>query len=997
MRMPASDKAITTILNLNVATLYPRKMKTKVRLLSELAAEENAFAILLTETHLKEEICAAEVHMEGFTLYREDRIAEIRKGGVAIYLRNDVAKTCKKLVGGSRGNTEYLFLRINDNTILGVIYRANSGPPENFLEVLQAAKEYLEPNDGPEPNIIIAGDFNFPGTDWAKLKTSPDLPEPVKIQARALFEEMENCCLTQIVERPTRGENILDLILTNCENIILETEVRDTIMSDHRLIITKTAGLPIIDIMETKFPANGFDKLNFYSNTIDWQRICEAVGLVAWQDNMHSMSTNEKWKFIKENLLKICNTYVPEKKGTSAKRRIPRDRRILMRKRCKLKKKLKSDINHNALNKIKENLLKIEKELNESCRRELELEEAKAIEAIRRNPKYFYSYTRRKANVRETIGPLEEDGHIVAKPDMICELFQTQFSSVYSTPREIQPLQELENVTHEKINVTITQEHLIEAAKQLSETSAAGPDGIPAVLVKRTISELSLPLSILWQSSLDTGEIPEELKEGRVTPIHKGGSKLDKGNYRPITLTSHIIKIMERVVCRQLTEYLEANKLMNENQHGFRAGRSCTSQLLQHLHTILRNLEEEKDTEVIYLDFAKAFDKVDHNLLLRKLSRFGIRGRLLQWIASFLANRSQVVATMGAVSRPSPVISGVPQGTVLGPILFLIYIWDLDKDLEGVTISSFADDTRIVGAVKSDEDAANIQLQLNKIYNWASENNMSFNATKFVHLHYSSGPTNSLPIHKFLAPNQQIITSESTVRDLGVLMCTDLSSNEQVTSMVAQARKRMGWILRTFACREKQPMLTLFKSLILPLVEYCCQIWSPGQLGMIRRLESVQRTFTYKIEGQRNNNYWERLKCLDMFSLERRRERYILIYIWKIIQNKVPNIYEGDLPTVTCYRHQRRGLLCRVPSANYRAPARIKNKLDESLPVIGSRLFNCLPAEIREVEGGLDSFKKKLDTFLRTIPDKPVLPHYYQTSPGNSLLQQIQVIGDTAN
>lgn len=428
---------------------------------------------------------------------------------------------------------------------------------------------------------------------------------------------------------------------------------------------------------------------------------------------------------------------------------------------------------------------------------------------------------------------------------------------------------------------------------------------------------------------------------------------------------------------------------MNENQHGFRAGRSCTSQLLQHMHQILRNLEQGMDTDVIYLDFAKAFDKVDHGLLLNKLRACNIKGNLLHWIAQFLTGRTQVVASSGAESRPVSVVSGVPQGTVLGPVLFLIYISDLDENIEGVKVSSFADDTRIIGAAKDQEQAGNIQTQLAKIYRWAEVNNMAFNSNKFVHLHYSADAIGKEPVHRYLSPSGQIIDCELTVKDLGVMISSNLSVDEQVDSVVSAAKKRMGWVLRTFCNRTENVMMVLYKALILPLLEYCCQVWSPSVLGSIRKLEGLQRTFTYKISGLNDKNYWERLKMLKLYSLERRRERYIVIYIWKIINGKVPNIYEDNSALISTYHHQRRGWLCRVPPTNYRAPARIKNRVEGSLPVNGPRLFNCLPKEVREITSTVETFKKKLDAFIKGVPDQPVLPHYYQVANRNAIVDQV--------
>ena len=196
---------------------------------------------------------------------------------------------------------------------------------------------------------------------------------------------------------------------------------------------------------------------------------------------------------------------------------------------------------------------------------------------------------------------------------------------------------------------------------------------------------------------------------------------------------------------------------------------------------------------------------------------------------------------------------------------------------------------------------------------------------------------------------------------------------KQIKSIVSQVRQASGWILRVFSSRSRQLMLQLFKSMVIPIAEYGCQLWSPMSIGQIRKIEGLQRSFTHRIEGMGNINYWERLQELQLYSLERRRERYFIIYIWKIVNGLAPNI-DIDGVSISIYRNIRRGLLCRIPSLNNRARARIQTMKENSLVVHGARLFNAMPSEIRESRSELETFKKKLDGFLKTMPDKPALP-----------------------
>ena len=216
-------------------------------------------------------------------------------------------------------------------------------------------------------------------------------------------------------------------------------------------------------------------------------------------------------------------------------------------------------------------------------------------------------------------------------------------------------------------------------------------------------------LHLLWKDSFSTGEVPSFYKEQTIAPIYKKGSRALSENYRPISLTSHVVKIFERIIRKQLVQYLEGNNLICSDQHGFRAGKSCLSQLLTHIDIILRNGLEGLETDVLYLDFAKAFDKVDHEILLRKLSNFGIRGPFLQWFTNFLSNRYQMVQVNSVKSYCCLVKSEVPQGTVLGPILFLLFINNMTDCLKHSLAGMFADDTRILRKISGVDDTRLLQ------------------------------------------------------------------------------------------------------------------------------------------------------------------------------------------------------------------------------------------------------------------------------------------------
>ena len=441
---------------------------------------------------------------------------------------------------------------------------------------------------------------------------------------------------------------------------------------------------------------------------------------------------------------------------------------------------------------------------------------------------------------------------------------------------------------------------------------------------------------------MENGEIPEIFKLAHVCPLLKPGShRSSPVSYRPVSLTSHLVKTFERVVKKSLQNHLEVNLKINESQHGFRKNRSCLTQLLQHYENILKGLENGENVDTVYLDFSKAFDKVDKGILCRKMKKLGISGKLGVWLFNFLTSRKQIILANGEKSSVSEVISGVPQGTVLGPLLFIILINDLSESNISSLISLFADDTRLTKMINSEKDAENFQNDLDEIYKWSSRNNMLFNGSKFELLQY--GKDEDLKnTYNYLSPeSESIIERKESLRDLGVIMNESATFSDHINKVCNTVNQKAGWILRTFNSREPYLMKTLWNQLVQGHIDYNSQLYQPLQSNNLNRIEKLMQTFTKKIPTIKSESYWQRLKLLKMNSQQRRFERYRIIYIWKVIEGRVPNCGVMINPS----QEGRRGRLCDVPPVSRTATARIQSLREATLQVHGARLFNCLPAK----------------------------------------------------
>ena len=376
-------------------------------------------------------------------------------------------------------------------------------------------------------------------------------------------------------------------------------------------------------------------------------------------------------------------------------------------------------------------------------------------------------------------------------------------------------------------------------------------------------------------------------------------------------------------------------------------------------------LEQGYNVDVVYLDFAKAFDKVDHNILLHKLKHLNINGKTLQWIKSFLEGRLQRVIVNGQLSKPHPVVSGVPQGSVLGPLLFLVLIGDIDEHVQHSIVASFADDTRVTKGIKTIEDAVDLQNDLFHIYGWSERNNSSFNSVKFELMRYGSNMSLKESTN-YVSPEWQLIEAKGAVKDLGIMLEDNLAFKQHIDNITESAKRMSAWVFRTFNTREQLPLMTLYKSLVRPLVEYSSALWSPISKADINKLEAIQKSFVRKIRGV-SREYETALKQLNLYSLEQRRDRYRIIQIWKMLENLAPNHSSTNdciLRLQTDINHRRGRTIENHNLA--RTPSHLLKAREQSIKFSGVQLFNNLPKSIRNTTmTSVDTFKRLLDRHIR--------------------------------
>lgn len=572
--------------------------------------------------------------------------------------------------------------------------------------------------------------------------------------------------------------------------------------------------------------------------------------------------------------------------------------------------------------------------------------------SLKTNPKKFWSYY--KLITKTSRIPSEISyGQVNATKHMDqANLFNAFFHSVFAsedTSVDVDRLPELNyNVTSELSSIVMNTNALSNYLKSLDTSKASM--GIPTKLLKECANEVAPSLCLLFNLCIERGVFPDKWKNINMVPIHKCESKALVPNYRGISLLDILSKVMEKQVYDRLFDSVKLH--LCKWQYGFLPGRSTVSQLIQVVHEYATALEKKQQVDVIYLDFAKAFDKVSHNKLLYKLESFGIKGNLLSWFQAYLLGRQHRVVINGKASDYLPITSGVPQGSVLGPLLFLIYINDMPKCISRETsLPLFADDSKCFRVILGQEDGNALQNDLNRLLDWAKTWGMEFNLSKCKVMRITR---KKVPFERDYYLGNWKLNRVIIEKDLGILISHNLNWNEHIDFIVSKSHRMLNLLYRT--CKDisdTQVKKQLYLTWVRSRLEYACPVWSPYTKRNIRALEQVQRKATRFIVGK-DLNYNERLLKLELLPLIHRREILDLIFFYKCFKG----ICELDISQYVSFRINTRNLRSidnLTLSVHFSRTEAFKN----SYFIRICRLWNGLPLNVRESES-LAIFRRKL-------------------------------------
>ena len=707
-------------------------LNNKLELLQELLFSESIDVVAISETHYKnaneEEKTTTKFVIPGYQCLQNDS-----GRGVCLFIKN-----CYKI----STNPEYesifnpsIFCKIttesNENFTIGVIYRSPNLSRQEALSINNlidtVSNDFKNSND----KLVIVGDLNYKQIDWNN-ESCDTSDEHI---ASKFFNCTQKNFLFQHVKHPTHFmpnaiPSLIDIVLSNDPDFVEDLTHHDPLGASHHSVL-------LFNIKCYKNADKPVFKERLCMNKGDFQGMREAANdlkldLIFDDDKK---SVDKCWEELESAYTHLTDKFIP--KMTFNKNKVVRTFKApesllhslqLKRKAFKYYKKFPTKENYSSYTFYRN---QVTREVKKAKR----LKEIDLAKKSKTNPKLVYQYISSKTKNKDNIPDLDTpDGDTTKSDTEKAKVLNNFFGSVFNVEDNSEiPNCDFISDTHIN-NIEITNDDVFKVLKSLKVNKSPGPDGVHPKVLSELAQELCSPLKKLFDKTMREGKIPNKWKLAEVRPIFKKGNKSSPNNYRPVSLTCIVCKVFEHFVRNTIYNHLVDNNMLALEQFGFCQGRSCTTQLLVTINDWFLNLDKNIPVDSVYLDFSKAFDCVPHRRLMSKLYAYGIRGQIFNWIQDFLSDRYQYVSINNCNSDMLNVTSGVPQGSVLGPTLFVYFINDLPKVAQNI-VKIFADDTKLYSKIKSEEDCLNLQDDINTLVKWSEKWMMKFNSDKCKMLH----------------------------------------------------------------------------------------------------------------------------------------------------------------------------------------------------------------------------------------------------------------------
>lgn len=896
------------------------------------------------------------------SILRRDR--PTLRGGLAIYIKENIG--FKRLAQFESDLIEVMWLQLN--TVQGKLLLCTAYRPPKYSEFWEPFERNIEQVKDEYQNnyLLLMGDLN------ADFETA---------NGKKLIELCSSFNLTCHINEPTRFEKLsstcLDQIISNMPNFLCSTTVTPPIASDHC-----TVGAQFKLKVSKELP---YERLIWKYQQGDYPGFRQALVNADWDDCFHG-DVNEACTKWTETFTNIARTYIPNKHVLIRPNDKPwfnNELRLLRRKVNRLFHRAKRSGNDSLWNRYKAERNVYQDKLNAAEERH-KSHLAESLTKSRHGKHWWGTVNKLLGKGGDESFPAMKDltnDSFVTDNMSKASLFNTFFMSHSNIDTSEAQLPNEEPIYPGPIldSLTATEEDVFDFIKSIDPNKATGPDGISPRLLKEAGHSIVPSLTKLFNLSLTTATVPESWKRANVIPVHKKGDKDVTNNYRPISLLCVVSKLFERVVFKKLYNFIHEHKLLTKFQSGFIPGDSTVNQLAFLYNFFCKALDGKKDVRIVFCDISKAFDRVWHAGLLYKLHKIGVRGTLLAWFQDYLTNRLQRVIIRGQNSEWGEIKAGVPQGSVLGPLLFLIYINDLVDGIQS-NIRLFADDTTIFITVDDPETAA---TQLNNdminIKSWADQWLVNFSPSKTKSMIISNRQLDHPPLYF----DGSILENVTSHKHLGLTLTCDLSWSQHIKEIVSKA-SRMINVLRQFKySMDRKSLECIYFTFIRPKLEYGSQIWDDCTERDKDLLNNVQLNAVRIVTGAKKGTKHKYLQDeIKWQSLSERRNNAKLQHMQKIVHNIAPSYLCELLPDKVITR----GYATRnAVRGNYVEPDRRIDKYGQSFIPAALSLWNELDEVMRDISDH-NKFKEAIVTKTSCNP-----LFYYGTRKANILHCQIRL------
>ena len=892
---------------------HPQLDITKIHEINAYIEINKPDILMLNETWLKKSIKKGELFpVDTFKIFRLDRTPKthppdpsipnkFRKngGGVLIAIRRDLDIESTRLEFQCAGEILGLTLKFSDGRKLVVCsyYRVGTLGTANHNEF----KEYIRRARSRRGviGIVVVGDLNMPKIDWELFSSTESIDQ-------LFLDSFSNFELEQLINTPTHKHgNILDLLLTDKSALISDISVSDINMpckSDH---------YSISFTIKSNFKRLKIPKREVYNfKRANWTALKSDLNSINWNDELDN-DVEIAWANFKTILFNLMDQHIPKIKigGLNQPSWFDAETHQLCRDKERLHQVYKDtvdpDLKLNRYLKFSLARKQFKNLVNKKLSDSFEDEEDSALIT-----KKFWAYVKASANSTRIPEVVHFEETFKSSPLDQATLFNSFFYKQFSEDSNYDI--DIDDSRSDEYLIDFSEHRICDILKNLNPNKAIGPDKIHGIVLKNCSRSLAKPLAFLFSKSYTSGTLPKEWKSALVVPVHKKGSKADVENYRPISLTCIIVKVMERIVRDELMTH--CGHLIDPRQHGFLRNKSCTTQLIDFCDSLALSLNNNLRSDVIYFDFAKAFDSVNHDLILIKLkSIYKIDSSLLRFISEYLKGRTQRVVIGGSMSSELPVLSGVPQGSIIGPTLFVLFLNDIVHGLDTKTnILMYADDTKIWRQMNDSVDHITLQHDIDYLHNWALRNKMKFHPSKCKVLMVSKlNPPfiDVLPcIQYFYTLGNTLLDYTQSEKDLGITINRTLNFSEHTDSLYNRANQRFGLLKRTCHFVDNNAKRrVLYLTMVRSIFEHCPVVWRPSANTAIHKLESIQKRAVKWINqdfsiSYSNNDllYYSHCKQLNIFPVRFRFDFHDLklfhLIIYKFSCIKLPSylhFFEG--------------------------------------------------------------------------------------------------------